>query len=329
MDNGHRACFFGVTVRRSRSKGVNVDHQVVLEAPEARSIEEVFLPFVSRKLSFSDAEWRRLFRKARIFHGLRYLRRRFLPFLQSSDAFNAEVKQTYDSIWAQQDFARDFVPDRNVSALEWRGVGYYANPAVTQRFHLACMADVIRQLHVQKALEVGSGRGMNLFVLAGLLPEISWTGLELTDSGVNATMALINGPAPPAGIAHFSPRPLVDLEAYRRITVQQGSAAALPFGEAEFDLVFTRQALEQMEPLRHEALAEIARVAKSYVLLIEPFRDVNATGLRRQYIVASNYFQGRVEELRHYGLEPTLIFEDWPNKITLKTALVVAKVGKR
>jgi SAM-dependent methyltransferase len=306
-----------------------VDCQDSLEPPHSDAIEQLFLPFISRKFPFADPEWQKLRRKAEIRHALRYIRRRLFGFMQSADVFNATVKQTYDAIWADQDFERDFIPDRSVSPIEWHEFGYFANAAVTQRVQQFAMAHVIRQLPLKTAIEVGSGRGLNLFVLAGIFPDISWTGIELTDSGVSATQSLIDSPTPPAGIARFSPEPQSDAQAYRRIKVHQGSAAALPFDDNQFDLVYTRLALEQMEPIRRQALAEIARVAKSYVLMVEPFRDVNASGLRRHYIVGSNYFQAWIADLQEYGLKPILRFEDWPNKITLKAALIVAKVDKR
>ena len=64
---------------------------------------------------------------------------------------------------------------------------------------------------------------------------------------------------------------------------------ALP--DASQDLVFSVQALEQMESIRERALSEMARVSRKYVVMFEAFRDWNATGLHRDCIVGKNYFQ--------------------------------------
>ena len=69
--------------------------------------------------------------------------------------------------------------------------------------------------------------------------------------------------------------PLADPTAFRRIRFCQGNAPSLPFADGEFDLVTTVLALEQMERVREQALAEVARVACRHTLMIEPFREVN------------------------------------------------------
>ena len=164
-----------------------------------------------------------------------------------------------------------------------------------------------------------------MLVLAGLLPGTSFTGLELTRSGVEATEAVAAAAELPKGLDAFSPEPPLDRTAYKRVKAIQGSAARLPFEAASFDLVYSRLALEQMEPIREQAMAEMSRVSRRWVLMVEPFREVNASGLRRHYIVGNNYFQGAIADLGRYGLTPRMVLDDWPAKITIKAALVLAE----
>ena len=115
-----------------------------------------------------------------------------------------------------------------------------------------------------------------------------------------------------------------DPEAFRRVTFLQGSAAELPFPDGAFDLVMTVLAIEQMERIRARALAEIARVARRQVLMIEPFRDVNRDLWSRLNVYRRDYFRGSIDELGTYGLRPVLALADFPQEAFLKACMVVA-----
>lgn len=293
--------------------------------PPRRAIEQMLAPFVARHVRVADPEWQALLvEQGRLRRG-RYWKRKLMPFRYTDAAFNVEMKGAYDKLWADYDFERDLAPETNLSPIEWGETGYFANAAVTQRIQQIAMLHVLRQVRPGNVLEVGSGRGLNLLVLAGLLPGTAFTGLELTQSGVDATKAQTRLAELPRGLDAFSIEPPLDRTAYQRVDVVQGSAAQLPFETGAFDLVYSRLALEQMEPIRRQAMAEMARVSRRYVLMVEPFREVNATGLRRHYIVGNNYFQGAIADLGMHGLTPRLVFHDWPAKITLKAALVLAE----
>jgi hypothetical protein len=98
----------------------------------------------------------------------------------------------------------------------------------------------------------------------------------------------------------------------------------MPFEDGSFDLVMTVLAVEQMESIRSAALREIARVTRGHVLMLEPFRDANARGLKRLYVRSRGYFQGSIEELRGFGLTPVWATDDYPQEAFLGTAFVLA-----
>ena len=50
-------------------------------------------------------------------------------------------------------------------------------------------------------------------------------------------------------------------------------------------------------------------------------------GCPRDYVVANDYFSGRISELPEYGLHPMLATADMPAKLTLKPGLVVCRCG--
>src|SRR5690606_15819330 len=107
-----------------------------------------------------------------------------------------------------------------------------------------------------------------------VFPEIAFAGAELTPSGVAAARS-VQGEPLPDGVERFAPMPVQSRTAHQRIDFNQADARSLPFADDSFDLVFTRLAVEQMEAIRDEALAEIRRVTRSYVVFVEPFADFN------------------------------------------------------
>ncbi len=126
-------------------------------------------------------------------------------------------------------------------------------------------------------------------------------------------------------MAEFAPLPLADPSAFRRIEFHQGNAIRLPFEDGAFDLVYTVLALEQMEVVRAQALAEVARVAALHTLMIEPFRDVNQALWPRLNVLRRDYFRGRIDDLRQYGLDPVLALDDFPQEAFLKACAVLAE----
>jgi len=41
--------------------------------------------------------------------------------------------------------------------------------------------------------------------------------------------------------------------------------------------------------------------------------------------LGSNYFQGKLDDIERYGFRKITVFENWPYKITLKAALMLAE----
>jgi ubiquinone/menaquinone biosynthesis C-methylase UbiE len=215
-------------------------------------------------------------------------------------------------------------PSKQQMLHQWKEEGLLVNSAVTQRLHVMLMIKAIHLLKPQTVLEVGCGWGLNLFLLAPHCPDTRFKGIELTKSGIALAHSFVALDELPKPLREFLPNRPPDPKAFRRISFDRGSAERLPYPDASFDLVITRLALEQMESIRHTALAEISRVARSHVLMIESFREMNSTGLRRDYMFGSNYFQGKISDLPRYQLEPVFIYAEWPHKVTMKPVFVLA-----
>ncbi|MBN1558069.1 MAG: class I SAM-dependent methyltransferase [Lentisphaerae bacterium] len=292
------------------------------------ALAEVYAPYVHRRFEAGDPEWadrvaqaRREWRRRRLTAGLKRLWR-------GPPRRPDRVKASYEQIWGRFTF-RELLPDpgRKLYAVQWGGQGMLANAWGVPRVHLFCLMRLIETLRPASVLEVGSGRGLNLLALAARFPDVRFAGIELSERGCEAARAVAAQAALPEELAQFIPFEPRDVNAIRRIAFHGGSAAKLPFGPNAFDLVFTRQALEQMEAIRGAALSEIARVAARYTVMFEAFRDWNDTGMKRDRAAVTGYFRARIADLRAYGLEPVLVKADLPHKIYMQVGLVVSQAA--
>jgi SAM-dependent methyltransferase len=163
-------------------------------------------------------------------------------------------------------------------------------------------------------------------LMAGRFPETRFTGVDLTRTGPRAAAALQREAVLPRALQDFAPLPLADSTAFRRVRFASGDASRLPFADGSFDLVVTVLALEQMERVRERALREVARVSRRHVLMIEPFRECNASGWPMRYVVARDYFRGRIAELSGLGMSPILVTDDFPQEAFLRACAVLAEI---
>jgi SAM-dependent methyltransferase len=252
-----------------------------------------------------------------------------LAVLSGSAARNGqqEILRAYDSQWKKKKPFSRYLPGevRRGAPWIWGDLKWLMSNEAGAAVRLLFLDEVITQLNPASVLEVGAGNGINLLMLSARHPDIRFLGLEPTAGGIGTANQVIAGGTLPEALMQFAPFPLRDPGAPARIELTQGSAAALPYEDASVDMLMTSLALEQMEEIRDAALSEISRVAKEWVVMLEPFRDVNATGRRRVYVRTHDYFQGSIAELAKYGLKVEEVLTDMPHKAILGTALVVAR----
>ena len=186
----------------------------------------------------------------------------------------------------------------------------------------------VSHIEPQSVLEIGSGSGsgsgINSLALCGMFPDIHFAGVGLAEAGCQLSKSVQLEEKIPDVIARFSPGPVVDHSAHRRIDFRQGDAAQLPFANNEFDLGFSRLALEQMELIRDDVLSEIQRVARHAAIFLEPFADCNQTEILKLATKAKKYFSLPINSLHDYGLTQTNYFCKWPQKVKEGCGLVIA-----
>jgi len=234
------------------------------------------------------------------------------------------VKSGYESVWGRISLEAELAAPK-ATYFEWGDRCMVARTIGRKRVHQLALAKVVSWLRPTSALEVGFGYGLNLLALSMQFPDVAFSGVELTDAGLAAAAGYAADARTPAALAPFLSGPLRDPDAPKRLSLRQGSAAALPLPDKSVDLVFTVLALEQMERVRSAALVELARVARRHVVMIEPFADWNTEPHRRGYIARNDYFASTVDGLRDSGLTPLLATVDMPNKLAFRAGLVVAE----
>ena len=238
-----------------------------------------------------------------------------------------QIVAEYDGQWRKKAFERYAPAPLQGSGAPWiwRHHRFHLTNEAGAAVRIVYLEHALRQLGPATVLEVGCGNGINLHLLAGAFPEVTFTGVEMSERGCAAARSIAGSAVLPPVLQAFAPFRIVEPGAVRGVRVVRGSGAALPFPDRSFDVVMTSLALEQMEQIRDRALSELARVSAGYVVMLEPFAEVNGGGLRRAYVKAYDYFEGTISELHRYGLEVVSVLTDMPHKAWLGTALVIAR----
>lgn len=288
------------------------------------AIESAFLPFLLDGREGRRA-WKSDFARRRRRALLRMIKRILGLKQRDSKAIQSEYSAAWGAGHGKYDLAAG---PRKPAAWRWRDRKLALDGMAAARLRAPLLAAVIDRLEPKSVLEVGCGNGINLFSLAGDFPGVEFTGIDLTPAGIAAARAVQAEDTMPAALAEYIPLPNPDPTAFKRIRFIEGSAAELPFADGEFDLVYTVLAVEQMERIRDQALAEIARVSRGHVLMLEPFRDANRRGVRRLYAISRNYFRGTIDGLARFGLEPIWATDDFPQEAFLGSPLVLARKVK-
>ena len=291
-----------------------------------KDIADVYEPYVYKHFSKNDPKILYYLMRSR----LRWRLKRLLSAVKRKTAGlprpPKKVKQNYEEIWRQFEFD-DLNPavSNKPYINSWNDEYQEAHGWGVVRTHLLCLKNLIDILRPRSVLEVGFGRGLNLIALSSHFPEIQFSGIELSKSGFDEATKLANRDELPQQLIDFVPFSLNDKDARSRIKFQQASAESLPFKDNSFDLVYTRQALEQMEVIRPQVLSEIGRVANKNVVMFEAFRDWNETGMCRDRNLFTGYFAARLADLNQYGMNPIFTKSDFPCKAYMRVGLAVTE----
>ena len=307
-----------------------MDFQTIEQSIPGTSREEMealYLPFVQREVELPDAEWEEAVAERWRRVNKDYFRRRFLGWLPRYQRTDQSIRKEYKKAWGRTDYST-YTLDTSVKPIDpwvWGPRKMFASTRGIVRLRQYFLVKLVEQLKPRRVLEVGCGNGINLLLLSGRFPEVEMAGLELTAEGYNSAVGHQSEERLLENLATFAPSPILDDTAFRRVKFHNGSAAALPFEEGAFDLVYTVLSVEQMEAIRFQALGEIARVCGGHTFFFEPFLDVNSEKLAYRYAYGRHYFMGRIDELPQVGLEPLWASDDFPQKYANRAAAVLCR----
>lgn len=290
-------------------------------------IETALKDWLLDRMPKDSAKWRQILAREERKWCWRLFRRRYLSWLPKVRRDRAYILESYSANWRKRVFpSLAMSTEGNERTLaDWRDDGLITRRGTMVRVHYLLLKKIFDLIQPQSLLEVGCGNGLNLFVLASHFDKTRFSGVDLTEAGIERAKSVQAESSLPAELRQFSPLPIADAEAFRRIDFAQGDALKLAFPDRSFDVAMTVTALEQMETIRAQALAELARVARRYVVMVEPFADFNRDPLRRNYVEAKDYFSLRADQLREHGLEPVFDYGAIPHKIHLGVGFIVAR----
>lgn len=80
-----------------------------------------------------------------------------------------------------------------------------------------------------------------------------------------------------------------------------------------------------MDNIKYEVLSEIKRVAKKYIILIEPFKNLNSFGLRYLHHKSKQYFSLNYKDLEDKNFEIIEFYDQLPALLSLNYGMLVLK----
>jgi len=293
-----------------------------LEMSESE-MEEIIRPFIVREIKDS-AEWRALtwpvYKKVSkdAIKRLFYKRHKNTTCRKESS-----VAERYGKIWLDRGFNAQG-PNGVEMLVKWRNRHLLINSAGLRRLYIARLMRLIERVQPRKVLELGSGNGEKLLILACRFPEIEFHSVELSSGGIAVARSVQDMEQLPQDLVSFSPEPLKDLTAHRHIDFYNGSAQNIPYDDNSIDLVFTSLAIEQMNPIKDEVLAELGRVCKQHASFFEAFQEFNKGIIQRMYNYAENYFHGGMDDVSKVGFRDVVTYKDLPQKLWINSVHILA-----
>lgn len=176
-----------------------------------------------------------------------------------------------------------------------------------RKFFLEHLGRVAASLEPRRALELGSGNGINVLALAVLQPSLEFLrGIELTPEGVKAARSLRDQPPIPV-LRYLTGQTEAVIQ--KRIAgcdidfVQGDMTQPLPWRAGEFDFVFSCWAFEQIPRGYSAAFREVLRVLRGYALFLEAFREAQANLFQRMHLANLDYFRAPIRVAEEAGFK--------------------------
>jgi len=224
-------------------------------------------------------------------------------FLGNAKRTENRVSKEYGELWGRQSGLKGVLGER--VRLQKLGKQLIFCRAIDHRkFFMRYLSDTISSIQPQKLLELGSGNGFNILILAVLNPEIKiLKGVELTESGVMAARNFLKNP-PIEELVYVtgeSKENVLGRLKNRDIEFVQGNMLDLPWKDNYFDFVFSCWVFEQIPKQYHRAFSEANRVVDGYAMFIEVFKEAQANIFQKLHLKNVDYFRSSFKEVEDAG----------------------------
>ena len=208
-------------------------------------------------------------------------------------------KIAYDKHW-------QFFKHRSHVWYTYKGNNFLSYGSLTNDIFINLIRSQIKNKSIKSVLEVGCGIGLNIFPLAKDFPEVKFTGIDISSTGID-----------------LCKKQLASSNEYKNISFFEENALNLTFASNSFDLTFTVVALEQMNQIKTQVIENIKRVTLYKIVLIEPFKNVNKNLINKIHMKNSDYLDLSYNDIDIIGFKISDIIEDFPQKLGLATSCLV------
>jgi len=221
------------------------------------------------------------------------------------------VSREYGKLWERS--VKDVLGDKaRLQKLERRLI--LCRAIDHRKFFMRYLSDAISSAQPERLLELGSGNGFNVLILAVLNPEIkTLKGVELTENGVMAARKFLKDP-PIEELIYVtgkSKETILDRLKDRDIEFVQGNMLELPWEDNHFDFVFSCWVFEQIPREYLRAFSEAYRVVDGYAMFFEVFKEAQSNIFQKLHLKNVDYFRSSYKEVEKVGFR-VLKFEPMP-----------------
>jgi ubiquinone/menaquinone biosynthesis C-methylase UbiE len=240
----------------------------------------------------------------------------------SSHKFTRSTHSTaflYNKVWKKKKNKEWFSTQNNIILHNHGKKIFLASSALTQRIWQQEIIHKINENKLKNILEIGSGNGISLKIFSHNFSKINFTGIDNSVEGINSSNELKN-----SILEKYMFYPLdINCEySKKNLTFIHADAQKLSFNDKSFDCIFTILALEQMNPIIKNILTEIKRCATKHIFLIEPFKDLNMSGLKYLHHRASQYLSLNSTDFADDNFKLINFKKNYPNKLSLGVGLL-------
>lgn len=237
------------------------------------------------------------------------------------------TKERYERIWNKDKIFQHFdIKSNNYSLFKYKNF-FLAHACLTTKVQQILIINQIKALRPSSVLEIGCGPGITLKLLSDIFSEINFYGIDQSIEGIKYANNQKKNPLDPIfkEKLNFQFKNAINNS---KLKFENQDAKSLKFTDKYFDLVFSNLALEQMDNIKYDVLSEIKRVTRKYIIMIEPFKNLNETGLRYLHHTSKQYFSLNHTDIKDDNFEIIEFHDQLPTLLSLNYGMLILKRKK-